>query len=230
MAKNKKEAHKEAGLSEVENALTRSEKFVEDNQKVLSIVVGVIVLIVAGYLSYTKLYIQPKEKEAQQEMFVAEQYFQKDSFNLAINGDGNALGFLDIIDDYGMTKVAKLANYYTGISYLHLGKFKDALTYLKKFDTDDILLAPITEGARGDAYLELGQTDKALTAYKEAMKYKNDFTTPVYMMKAGELLEQQKHYQQAVAIYQQLKENYPSSNEGRSIDKYIARAGLHLEN
>lgn len=227
MAKNN-EVKKEDNLLEVENALTRSEQFIEKNQKILGIVIGAIVVVVGAYLGFTKLYIQPKEKTAQEQMFFAEQYFEKDSFNLAVNGDGTNPGFLDIIGDYGMTKAANLSNYYVGVSYLHMGQFEDALTYLNKFSTDDVVLAPVHEGAKGDCYAELNQADKALSAYKKAYSYKNEFTTPVYLMKAGQLMETQGKNAEALEVYKQIKKDYPTSTEGRTIDKYIARVEMNL--
>lgn len=226
MAKNKDKKEQDS-FSEVETALTKTEQLIEENQKSLTIAISVIVLIVAGYLAYTKLYIQPREKDAQGQMFMAEQYFEKDSFNLAINGDGNYLGFLDIIDDYGRTKAGNLANYYIGISYLRLGQYEDAVSYLNDFDTDDMLLLPVAEGAKGDAYVELGENDKALSAYKKAYDASdNDFTTPIYMMKAADLMESSGDLNGALDLYKTIKEKYPTSNEGRNADKYIARVEI----
>jgi tetratricopeptide (TPR) repeat protein len=216
-------------LTEVENVLTKSEQYIEKNQKMLMIVVGGIVLVVAAVLGVNKFYLQPKGKEAQEQMFMAEQYFAKDSFNLALNGDGSALGFLDIIDDFGSTKAGNLACYYAGISYLHMGQYQDAINYLDKFSTDDLLLGPIAVGAKGDAYMELGQADKALDLYKKAYGLTdNELTTPVYMMKAAGVLESKNNFAEALKIYETLKQKYPNSNEGRSIDKYIARAKIKL--
>lgn len=119
-------------------------------------------------------------------MWMAEQYFAKDSFNLALNGDGNYLGFLDIIEEYSITKSANLANYYTGISYLHLGQYENAIEYLKQFESNDKMIAPIAYGAIGDAYVELENTDEALVFYKKAVtSSENDFTAPIYLMKIG---------------------------------------------
>jgi len=221
MAKDK-DPKKEDSLSDVESALTQTERFIEKNQKILTTVIGVVVVVVGGYLAFNALYVQPREKDAQEQMFGAEQYFEKDSFNLAVNGDGNYPGFLDIIDDYGRTKAGNLANYYIGISYLHMGQYQDAVDYLDDFKTDDLLLAPIAAGAKGDAYVELNETDKALAQYKKAYSYANELTTPVYLMKAGKLLESGKKYDDALKAYQEIKEKYPESSEGRTIDKYIA--------
>jgi tetratricopeptide (TPR) repeat protein len=227
MAKNK--TPQEENLQELESALTKTEQFIEDNQNIISYVVGGIILVVVAYLGFNKLYLQPKQDEALSQMFMAENYFEKDSFNLAINGDGNYLGFLDIIDDYGVTKSANRAKYYTGISYLHLGQYEDALDYLKDFKTDDLLLAPVAEGAQGDALLELGETESALKQYEKAYAISdNELTTPVYMMKAAGLLESMDELEDALSLYEQIKANYPTSAEGTNIDKYIARVKLKL--
>lgn len=226
MAKNKDKRAQDS-LSEVESALTKTEQLIEDNQKILTIIVGVIVALVVAYIGFTRLYLHPRELDAQEQMFAAEQYFEKDSFNLAINGDGNYLGFLDIIEDYSMTSSANLANYYTSISYLRLGQFEDAIEYLNEFKTKDLLLVPVAEGAKGDAYLELGETDKALAAYKKAYTGSdNELTTPIYMMKAAKLMESEGNLAEALSLYRIIKEKYPTTTEGRSINKYIARVEL----
>lgn len=224
MVKDKQNTPQDEGLMEVEQALTSTEQFIEKNQKVLTIAVSAVVAIVAIYMGYKKFYMNPLEKEAQEQMYVAEQYFEKDSFNLALNGDGNYLGFLDIVEEYGSTNSANLANYYAGVSYLHMGKFQDAIDYLNSFSTDDINLSTVATGAKGDAYLELGQKDKALSLYKEAAGGKNDFTSPIYLMKLGNLYEDTKQFAKAVEAYKQIEADYPNSNEARTIQKFIARA------
>ncbi|WP_319227862.1 tetratricopeptide repeat protein [Draconibacterium orientale] len=225
----KKNVEQADNLQELESALTKTEQFVEDNSKIISFVVGGIIIVVAAYLGFNKFYVQPKEDEAISQMFMAENYFEKDSFNLAINGDGNYLGFLDIIDDYGITKSANRAKYYTGISYLYLGEYETALDYLNDFKTDDLLLAPVAEGAKGDAYLELGETDSALKQYKKAYAASdNELTTPVYMMKAANLLESMDELEDALALYEAIKAEYPQSSEGTNADRYIARIKTKL--
>ena len=224
MTKDKKN-QKVDNLVEVESALTKSEQFLEANQKLIAIVIGAIVVISVAFLGFNKFYLEPRNVDAQEQLFVAQNYFEKDSFNLALNGDGNNSGFLDIIDDFGSTDAGNLAYYYTGISYLNIGQYENAIDYLKKFDTDDLLLGPISVGAQGDAQLELGKTDKALDLYTEAYKMNdNELTAPVYMMKAGELLESSNKIADALKLYEAIKQKYPETTEGRSIDKYIARA------
>jgi tetratricopeptide (TPR) repeat protein len=211
-------------LVEVENALTTAERFFEANSRIITIIFGATVVIALLLLATHRFYSLPREAKAKEQMFVAEQYFEKDSFNLAINGDGNFPGFLDIISDYGGTKAGKLARYYTGISNLHLGNFKEAIEYLENFKSDDLLLGPVAIGATGDAYCELGNKEKAVKLYIKAAELNpNAFTSPVYYLKAGNLYEALGSKDKALSSYMVIKDKYSDSDQGRTIDKYIAR-------
>ena len=210
-------------LKEVEHALTTAELFFEKNAKLISIIFGAAVVVALLLLATHRFYTIPHESKAKEQIFTAEQYFEKDSFNLALNGDGNYPGVLDIIDNYGRTPAGNLAKYYAGISYLHLGKFKEAISYLEDFKTDDLLLKPVATGAIGDAYAELGNKEKAVKYYAEAAKIKtNNFTTPIYLLKEGRMHEMMGNKEKALSIYQSLKDKYSDSNEGRLAEKYIA--------
>ncbi len=218
-------------LDTVENSYSKVEMYIEENQKSLAIIVGVIVAIVAGYFAFQKLYMAPKEAEAAADMFQAEQYFAKDSLTKAIKGDGINLGFEAVIEEYSFTKAANLAHYYLGVSYLKQGKFEDAIAQLEDFDSNDEILGPIAAGAIGDAQMELNKTDDAIDSYiKAANKKKNKFTSPIYLMKAGVAYEDKKEYANALKIYETIKNDYAETNEGRNVDKYIARAKLLTSN
>ena len=220
----KKNVPQNDAFENVENALSKTEQYIEDNQKSLTIIVLVIILIVGGYLGFKRFYLAPQEKEAQSQLFVAEQYFEKDSFNLALNGEGNYPGFLEIIDEYGLTKSGNLAHYYAGICYLHLGEYENAVQYLKKFDSDDQMLAPIAAGAIGDAYMELNEVKNAISFYvKAANMIDNKFTAPIYLMKAGIAHESLSNYSEALKLYTRIQKDYPESVEGRNAEKYIAK-------
>ena len=208
----------------VEEAFSRTEQFIEKNQKIILIVVGAIILVVLGYFGFKRLYIAPREKEAQSQMFMAEKYFEMDSLTKALKGDGNYLGFLDIIDQYKFTKSANLSHYYAGICYLKKGEFQNAIDQLSDFSADDELVAPMAIGAMGDAYMELNNTDKAIDYYlKAANKRKNDLTSPMFLMKAGMAYESAGKNDLALKTYMRVKTEFARTNEGREIDKYIAR-------
>ena len=212
-------------FAQIEETLTKTEQFIEDNQKNLMTGVGIIIGLIAVVIGYQNLYLAPLEKEAQADMYMAELYFQKDSFNLALNGDGQYLGFVDIADEYSSTKAGKLANYYAGLSYLNSGNFESAIEYLEDFSSDDIILSSLALGCIGDAYMELSDTDNALSYYEDASSYSdNEFTTPRYMIKQAMIHESNRDFEDALDLYKEIEENYKTSREGNGIEKYISRA------
>lgn len=217
---------KEEPMVDVTETISKAEHYLEENKKSLSIIGSAIVVLVGGYFAWTKLYIAPLEEEAQSQMFMAERYFEKDSLDKAINGDGQFYGFKDIIEKYSLTPSGNLAHLYLGLSYLHKGKFEDAISELKEYDNgDDIMLGPVSIGAMGDAYCELGKTEDAIDKYIKASEAsKNNFTTPIYLMKAAGLYESENKFAEALKIYEQVKTDYPESREGREVEKYISRA------
>jgi len=228
MAKGKKSQAPDR-LEEVESALSRTERYIEDNQKPLTIIILALVVVVIVFMGYKRFLVIPAEKEAQSQMFMAERYFEQDSFNLALYGDGNNLGMLDIIDDYGITKSSELAHYYAGISFLNLGEFELAIEQLEKFSSNDKMINLIAKGAIGDAYLELGEPSKAITYYEKAATTEdNVFVNPIYLMKAGQVYESQEKFQKALETYKKIKDNYPESQEAQDIEKYIAKAKLMI--
>ncbi len=225
MSQNK-ENNKEAGFENVESALTRSEQFIEDNQKKIFIVAIAIIVIVGGFWGVKKLIFHPREKKAQSEMFFAQHYFEADSFKLALNGDGTNAGFLELIDDYGSTKAGELSHYYAGICYLNLGDFQNAISHLEKFSTKEEILSAMALGATGDAYLESGNQEKAIKLYKKAADVKNEMSAPYFLMKLGMLYEETGKIDDAVKAYQTIKDEYQTSAEARQVDKYLTRAQL----
>jgi tetratricopeptide (TPR) repeat protein len=200
------------------------EDFYNNNKKNIITAVVVLVVLVGGYIGYKKLYIEPKEQEAQKEVFMAQKAFELDSFDLALKGNGTFKGFIEIAGEYSGTKIGNLAHYYAGICHLRKGEFQEAIDQLEDFSTDNELIAPLAEGAMGDAYVELGNLDKGVKQYTKAAKMsKNKLTSPIFYKKAGVVYEEQKNYGDALDAYTIIKNDYPEAQEAQDIDKYIAR-------
>jgi tetratricopeptide (TPR) repeat protein len=215
-------------LEAIQSSLGRTEQFIEENQKSISIIIGAIIFIVVGYLAYQKFYIAPLEEEAQQEIFLAQADFAKDSFELALNGvEGYYEGFEYIADEYSMTNVGAIANFYAGVSHLRLGNYDEAIDYLKSFDAKDEIISTMAIGAIGDAYVEKNDVEEAVSYFKKASeRHPNEFVTPVYLFKLGLAYEKLGKKEDAKAAYTKIKEDYSKSNEARNIDKYITRVAL----
>ncbi len=212
-------------LENIEETLTKTEQFIFNNQKNISVVVLIILAAIIGYFAYNRYYMAPKSMEASKQMFAAQRYFEIDSLDKALYGDGNNLGFLDIAEEYGMTKPGNLANYYAGICFLKKKDFNQAIDFLEEFSGNDHLVGPMATGAIGDANLELGDQKKAAAYYIEAANQdKNGFTAPLFLMKAGNVYELMGSYDEAISAYKRIKNEYLKSKEARTIDKYIARA------
>jgi tetratricopeptide (TPR) repeat protein len=225
MAKSKKDVNPQ-GLKNVEQTLTKTEQILEENYKSLLIGLGVVVVLV-GLFWLGKMYLNKRNDEAQSQMFQAERWLEMDSIKLALNGDGNYLGFLDIAKNYKLTNAGNLARYCAGICYLHLGEFQNSLDYLNKYSKKDKEIGSLVIAAIGDAHVELGDLDKGVLKYIEAADYvKNSFNTPLFLMKAGQIYELQQKFSDALKVYERIQNEYPESTEGRQIDKYIARVTL----
>jgi tetratricopeptide (TPR) repeat protein len=228
MAKTKKDENPST-ISSVEETLTRTEQYLEENYKTLLIGLGIIVLLV-GLFWLSKLYLNKRNDEAQSQMFQAERYLEIDSLKLALNGDGNYLGFLDIAKDYKFTNSGNLAKYCAGICYLHLGNYNEAISFLNRYSKKDKVIGSLAIGAMGDAYVELGNIDKGISKYTEAADFaKNSFNTPLFLMKAAELYELNSKFAEALKLYERIQNQYPESTEGTTIEKYIARVKVLIK-
>ena len=225
MSKKVKKDQADTSFEGIEHVLTKSERFIEENQKKLTQVVLGIVIAILLVVGVKRLYINPLSDDAVRDMFMAERFFERDSFNLALEGFGTYPGFLQVIEDYNFTKSAKLARYYAGVSFLNLGDYESAVHHLKKFSTKDVLVGSAWCSSLGDAYSELEEYSQAVKYYiRGAEKFENKFSTPILLKKAGLVYEEMKDFNKALEVYNRIKRNYPDSPEGRDITKYIARA------
>lgn len=211
--------------TEMGNVITRSEEFIQKNQKTLIIVVAAILVVILAIFGLRKWYFQPRETRAAEEMFAAEQWFAQGDFDKALNGDDTYRGFLSVADNYKCTKAGNLARYYAGAAYLHQGNFDEAIHWLKKYKGKDTFTRPLAEMMLGDAYIEQGNASEAATCYTKAAAMSDNFlTAPTALYKAGMAYLMVDNNAKALECFQKVKNNYPESTEWTEIDKYIALA------
>lgn len=217
---------KEQPSLDIEAAYDKTEVYINENKKSLALIIGGVIALVGVFFLWKYWYQEPRNEEASVAMYKAEIWFQKDSFNLAINGKGDTLGMLAIVDEYGSTPSGNLANYYLGVSYLRTGQWDPAIEALEDFDSDDMFLSSMSVGMIGDAYMEKGMVDDAVEYYlKAANKNPNKFTSPTFLKKAAFAEEDRGNKEAALKLYEQIKVDYPESQDAAQIDKYITRAG-----
>ncbi|KUO69517.1 MAG: hypothetical protein APF83_14310 [Lutibacter sp. BRH_c52] len=220
----------------LDQTASKSEQFIQKNQTIIFIVIGLIVASILGYLAYQKYVKAPKEKEAANELAFPKAYFDNainntvaaDSlFTLALKGADGKYGFVDIADEYSGTKAGNLANYYAGISYLRLKQYKEAIDYLEDFSSKDELLGPVAKGAIGDAFADINQPQDAFDYYVKAAELKdNNFSTPLFLFKAGNTAMELENYSKAQELFEKIKNDYPNAVEAQNIDIYINKAAF----
>jgi tetratricopeptide (TPR) repeat protein len=225
--KKKKAEKKGSELLESPEALaarlSKTEQYLEKNKKIVLIAIGTLAVIVSGFF-LGRYYLNNQNNQAQIEMFQAIYYFESDSLDLALNGDGNNYGFLDIIDNYGFSKAANLAHFYVGASYLKKGEFENAIDYLLDFSADDIVVQARAYALIGDAYMELNDFRTASEYYSKAADYKpNEYLSPIYLEKAAQAYERLMEYESASDCFETIIKEYPESSEYQNARKHKAR-------
>ena len=205
----------------------RGGSWFERNGQLIFVAVGVGILVALGIFLYQRLVQEPARIEAATEMWRAEQLFEQDSFQVALEGrPGSVTGFLAIIDDYGSTPSGNLAHYYAGVSYLHLGQYEAAISYLEDFDADGTLLPAAQAGALGDAYAQNSDLATAASHYEDAVDLAGDnlVTAPYFIKKLAMLRERNDDKAGARELYERIRVEFPNSTEAQDISKFIARA------
>ncbi len=210
----------------VEAAVSRLEMWLQKYQKQLWIGLAIVVAIAALVFLVSKFYVQPNNVEAQDQMAMGQTLLFQDQYKQALEGDSaDYIGFAAIADEYSMTASGNLANYYAAVCNLQMGKYEEAIEYAEEFNPKGSVNPTVLKyGILGDCYCELNDLDKALKNYKKAYETENKALAPIYLRKAGNVLEVQKKGEDAVKLYQEIKTKYPNSPESQEADKWIVRA------
>ena len=223
MAKNKNSKNDALAL---DVQLTKSEAFIEKHLKTILIVLGVIIVIVAGIFIWNN---HQKNQNAEAAEYIAKSQaaFSQDQYEQALNGsDAKDKGLIKIINEYGSTKTGNLAKAYAGLCYYNLDKIDDAIKMLESFTPqNDEIISPSAVAALGNFYATKGDVEKGIDKLLEAAKMsENDAVTPIFLLQAGELYESINQKDKAVELYEQIKNKYFRSPIANDIDKYIENA------
>ena len=214
------------GAQVVEETISAQEAFFAKYKKAIVSGVIAVVVIIAGIIVYNTYVAAPRADKASTILAKGQQLFGEEQYEKALNGDkANFPGLLSIANEYGSTEAGNLANLYAGLCYANLGKWNEAAQYLEKFDScDDLMISPAAQGALGNAYAHLNQLDKAVDNLKKAAeKADNNSFSPIFLIQAGEILESQGKAEEALKLYEQVKEKYFNSMQYQTIEKYIER-------
>ncbi|TXD85095.1 tetratricopeptide repeat protein [Subsaximicrobium wynnwilliamsii] len=217
----------------LDEGANKAELWVGKNQKGIFIIIGVAAVILLGYLAYNKFIAGPKAEEAMNEMFTAQKYFNQavtgesaDSlYTLALKGGEGKFGMVDIASEYSGTPAGNLANYYAGMAYLNTKDYTNAVKYLSDFTTDDAVLGPVAKGGIGDSFVQLNQLEDALDYYEKAISAStNDYTTPMYLFKAGNVAQSLGQKDKALQYFERIQQEFSDSDQAKNIEVFIGRA------
>ncbi|MEN7547454.1 tetratricopeptide repeat protein [Rapidithrix thailandica] len=229
-----KEHHKESveiieSPEALQDQISKSQEFAEKNKNAIAVLLTIIVVAIGGFFLY-KLYLDNKEKEAQEQLFPAVFYFEKDSLNKALQGDGNYTEGLEAVsEEYGLTKAGNLANLYAGLAYLNQGEYDQAIDVLEQFSASDYLVQARAYALIGDAYMEKEDFGQAISYYKKAADYyPNEQFTPSYLLKLAVAYEASGDLQKAVDVYEDIVNEYKTATEVNEAKKYLAKAQASL--
>jgi predicted negative regulator of RcsB-dependent stress response len=213
-----------------EAVIAKAKGFWEKYSKPLMIGSILLIVVIGGWYGYQHFVVKPKEEKAVEAMFRAEDYFRMDSLKLALNGDGQNLGFEKIADKFSGTKTAELAKFYAGTCNLRLNNFDKAVKYLKDFSSSSDLIQARACKLLGDAYAEQGKNEDALSSYKKAGRQfaKDDANSPEYLFTAAYFADRvMKNKEEAISLYKELKEKFPSSTQAVDADNFLAQLGVY---
>jgi tetratricopeptide (TPR) repeat protein len=214
-------------LQENENFVTKVLSFFNKYQNIIyGVIIGILVIVLA-IMAFNRFYVQKKNAEAAAQIVQPIQWLTKGdtaSLKMALEGDGENDGFLDIASHYKITRTANTANYYAGLTYLKLGQKEEALDYLTKFKKKEDVLWYACQATIGDLYDEQGDESKAISYYEKAVKGKDPFFTPIALFKLGQMYERQGDWKKALAAYETIEKDFYTEYNRMSVAQYAERA------
>ena len=219
----------------LDEGASKTEEWVAANQKYILGVIGVVAVVVLGYLAYNQFVLKPKEASAANEMYYPQEYFNqaqtatgasRDSlYTLALEGAEGKYGFLNIIEEYSGTKTADLATYSAGMAYLRTQNYEKAIDYLEDYSSGNLIFGALAKGGIGDAFMQLDQPKEALGYYEKAVSLEaNEFTTPRFLYKAGVTALELGDKSKALSYFERIKDEFSSSEQAATIDVFIGMA------
>jgi len=226
MAKQKKKASAPSKAEQsADQLLSRTDQFLDKHLKEVIVGAAIIIAIVLIVLGIRHFYLIPQERNAENAVYKAEQYFGMRQWEDALKGDSiGSTGFLEVVEDYGSTTTGNLAKAYAGLCYYHLGDNNNAIDYLKKYKQKEKTMGPTITATIGDCYANLGDTEEAIKYFvKAANDANNEALSPMYLKKAAVAYESLGRYQDAINVLTQIEDKYPQSVEVRNVEKEILR-------
>jgi len=220
--------------AEAEEMVSKSEAIFKKYKKQIIYCLVAVLVIISGVMLYKQMIVKPRAEKANNAIAKAQNFFNEQQWEKALKGDSTGVqGFIAIAEEYSSTDAGNLANLYAGLCYAKLDKWQEAVNYLNQFETsDDVMVSPLSMMAAGDAYANVNNLDQAVSSFRKAAEMAdkaaeggiNNSVSPNALLKAGIILLKQNKKDEALAVFQNIKDKYLQSPVRGEIDKYIQLA------
>jgi predicted negative regulator of RcsB-dependent stress response len=189
------------------------------NIRLATYVGGGVVVLVLGYFLYNQFIFQPKNIKSNENIYKGLNLADKDSTDAAI------AELETFVKKYDGKQGGEIAQFTLARQYMTKGDFKKALNLLEGVKLKDTYGPAMVLGLQGDCNSEMKKYKEALDAYKDAANAdENEFTTPLYLFKAGQVAEELNDFATAKEMYERINKDFYQFGQQKQIDKYIARA------
>lgn len=188
--------------------------------KMVTYAVAAIAVLVISWFLYQQFVFKPANEKSKTAYWRAMVYLENEEPDNALEE------FIRIAKKYDGKVGGEVSQYMAGRLYMDKGEFKTALKYLEKAKLNDLYIGTMVIGLQGDCHSELGDFKKAVKLYEKAAKRKaNEFTTPMFLMKAAMIHEMKlNNFGDAEKLYKQIETDYYDYFKANNVEKYLERA------
>ncbi len=209
-------------FKELDREALQTERFLERNAKLLSIIFISLVVAVLAYFAYKQFIVAPKNEEATKGYLSAIANLESGKDAEALGGKSAANpGFMGTYNNFSNTDAGKLSAYNAGLLKFKEGKYQEAYDLLDKFSSDNKVLMALKYGAMSDASANLNKAEDALSLLDKAISASDDpYTSYYFTRKAGLMALALKKNAEAKKYFTTIDEQYKEYDNGMS-DSYI---------
>lgn len=223
MAKKQNVEETRTSIDNLNDSLTNLPARLKESRKIITVAAFIVAVIVAAVLVYLFAFRAPGIKKADSVAGMADiQLITQANDSLAIELYSQAA---DAGYDSG-----NRARLQAAILLYNQGNYAEALKMADDYSPKDNIIGAAAYSLKGDCYVNLDNLDDAVSAFKKAISQsdKNEYYTPLFMLKLGRVYEAQGKWSDAADLYQQIMDDYPVYNRdvNNNVEKLLARARL----
>lgn len=214
----KKNTPDESNIINVDEVYTKTEQFVDKNRLALTFGIGGLAALILGVLGYQSFIVAPANAHAEESAWRAESYFEMDSMEWAIFGDGYAAGLEEILNEYNGTSAGSRAAYRLGVYHRDAGSYEEAIAAFESVELSDDVIGILTTGNIGDCEVELGNYEAAIghfeaAAHAASSELSDAILTPMFLFKAAISQIEIGNNKAAKNNLDQIVSDYPKSQQ-----------------